>query len=108
MPAPAGRWTRPPSSTPRPPATPLARELVAEEADLIGIGVANLLHLFSPEVVVLGGGLANRFDALLPGIAARLARAAMPCFRDVPVVPAALGDNAGLVGAGLLVLDPSA
>ena len=87
---------------------PLARELVAEEADLIGIGVANLLHLFSPEVVVLGGGLGNRFDALLPGIAARLARAAMPCFRDVPVVPAALGDNAGLVGAGLLVLDPAA
>ena len=50
----------------------------------------------------------NRFDALRPGIAARLASAAMPCFRDVPVLPAALGDDAGLVGAGILVLDPSA
>ena len=34
--------------------------------------------------------------------------AAMPSFRDVPVLPAALGGNAGLVGAGILVLDPAA
>ena len=81
---------------------------MAEEADLVGTGLANLLHLYSPEVVILGGGLANQFDALRPGIAARLATAAMPSFRDVPVLPAALGGDAGLVGAGILVLDPSA
>jgi len=86
---------------------PLAVELVAEEADLVGVGLASLLHLYSPEILILGGGLATRFDALRPGIAARLARAAMPSFRDVPVVPAGLGGDAGLVGAGLLVLDPT-
>ncbi|HET9069918.1 MAG TPA: ROK family protein [Amaricoccus sp.] len=86
---------------------PLAQELVAEEADLVGVGLANLLHLYSPEIIVLGGGLASRFEALRPGIAARLAASAMPAFRDVPLAPAALGGNAGLVGAGLLVLDPA-
>ena len=84
---------------------PAARALVEEEADLAGIGIASLLHLYSPEVVILGGGLAARFDALLPGIAARVATAAMPAFRGVPILPAALGGNAGLVGAALLVQD---
>ena len=86
----------------------VARALVAEEADLIGTGIANLLHLYSPQVVVLGGGLSTQFDALAPGIAARLGVSAMPSFRDVPVVSAALGGNAGLVGAGILILDPAA
>lgn len=85
---------------------PAARALVEEEADLAGIGIASLLHLYSPEVVILGGGLAARFDALYPGIASRVAAAAMPAFRDVPIVPAALGGNAGLVGAALLVQYP--
>ena len=88
----------------------LAGELVAEQADLIGVGLVNLLHLYSPERIVVGGGLANAFDALLPGIAARIAASAMPPFRDVPILRAGLGDNSGLVGAAMLVLgerDPS-
>ena len=88
----------------------LARELVAEQADLIGLGLVNLLHLYSPERVLVGGGMANAFDALRPGIAARVAASAMPPFRDVPIVRAGLGDNSGLVGAAALVFgerDPS-
>jgi glucokinase len=85
-----------------------AGALVAEEADLVGTGLASLLHLYSPEVLILGGGLGSQLEALRPGIAARIAAAAMPPFRDVPVVGAALGGDAGLVGAGLLVLDPAA
>ena len=88
----------------------LAGELVAEQADLIGVGLVNLLHLYSPERIVVGGGMANAFDALLPGIAARIAASAMLPFRDVPIVRAGLGDNSGLVGAAMLVFgerDPS-
>lgn len=83
----------------------LALALVTEEADLLGIGIANLLHLYSPEIVILGGGMANGFDMLHPGIAARVEASAMPSFRDVPVVKAELGDNSGLIGAAALVLD---
>ncbi len=83
----------------------LAIALVAEQADLLGVGITNLLHLYSPEVIVMGGGVAQSFDALLPGIAARVAGSAMPAFRDTPVVRAGHGDNSGLIGAATLVFD---
>jgi glucokinase len=83
----------------------LASALVAEESDLLGVGIANLLHLYSPDVVILGGGVANGFDLLKPGIVSRIGVAAMPSFRDTPIVRAALGDNSGLVGAAALVFD---
>jgi glucokinase len=68
----------------------------------IGLGLTNLIHLFSPALVVVGGGMTAGLDLLAPGIAAHIARTALPPFRGVPVLPAALGDNAGLVGAAAL------
>ena len=83
----------------------LAKELVLEEADLLGIGIANLLHLYSPDVVVMGGGLSNGFDLLRAGIIARVNATAMPPFRDTPVMRAALGANSGLIGASILAFE---
>jgi glucokinase len=80
----------------------LASELVAEEARLLGVGITSLLHLFSPETVVIGGGLSNAFDQLFPGIMAYVQDNAIPAFRDVPVVKASLGGDSGLVGAASL------
>ncbi len=82
-----------------------AAELVAEHGDYIGIGIASLLHLFSPQCVILGGGVSNGFDLLAPAILSRLQLNAMPAFRDIPVVPAALGENSGLVGAANLIFE---
>ncbi|RWB76138.1 MAG: ROK family protein [Mesorhizobium sp.] len=81
-----------------------ARDLVEAEAKWLGIGFTNLLHLYSPEVIVMGGGLANGFDLLAPGIRATIEERAMQAYRDVPIVPAELGDRAGLVGAASLIL----
>ncbi|MBZ9864809.1 ROK family protein [Mesorhizobium sp. CA15] len=81
-----------------------ASDLVEAEAKWLGIGFTNLLHLYSPEVIVMGGGLANGFDLLAPGIRATIAERAMQAYRDVPIVPAELGDRAGLVGAASLIL----
>ena len=81
-----------------------ALSLVAEEADWLGLGLVSLLHLYSPDVIVVGGGVSNGLDLLLPGIRGRIGKGAMPAFRDVPVVRAGLGENAGLVGAAALVL----
>ena len=63
--------------------------------DILGQGFASLLHLYSPDVLVMGGGLSNQFEALRPGIMAGLRRSAMAPFRDTPVVRAALGNNSG-------------
>lgn len=86
----------------------LAKDLVSEEADLLGIGIVNLLHLYSPDIVVVGGGLSNGFHLLRSGIIARISAAAMPPFRDTPVVRAALGDDSGLVGAAILAFESQA
>ena len=82
-----------------------ARGLVDEQADWLGRGIVNLLHLFSPELIVLGGGISNGFALLRGGIAARIEADAMPAFRDVRIERAALGENSGLVGAAVLAFD---
>jgi glucokinase len=80
----------------------LANDLIDEEAEILGRGFTSLLHIFSPEIVVVGGGLSHEFDRLQPGIQDYISRWAMPAFRDVKVVCAALGQNSGLVGAAAL------
>ncbi|MEK8026953.1 ROK family protein [Pseudaquabacterium rugosum] len=83
-----------------------AGRLIDEEASALGLGIVNLLHLFSPQRVVLGGGVAQAFDLLQAGIAREIDKRAMPPFRDVPVVAASCGQDAGLVGAAALILAP--
>ncbi|MGJ4858666.1 ROK family protein [Labrys sp. La1] len=83
-------------------ATALA--LLDEEAAFLGEGFASLIHLYSPEKVVMGGGVAHGFDLMTEKIHQIIRTTALPSFRDVPVVKAALGDNAGLVGAAALVM----
>ena len=80
----------------------LANALIEEEAEILGRGFTSLIHIFSPEIVVMGGGLSHEFDRLHPDIQNYIARWAMPAFNDVPVIRAALGQNSGLVGAAAL------
>lgn len=81
----------------------LAISLVDEEARLLGVGITTLLHLFSPERVVIGGGLSNAFEQLQPGIKAHVQAHAMAGFREAAIVKAGLGGNSGLVGAAEIV-----
>lgn len=83
----------------------VAAAVVAKEAEYLGIGFTGLIHLFSPDRVVMGGGVSAAFDLLTDGIHAVIERQAMTAFRDVRVVPAGLGMNSGLVGAAALALD---
>ena len=81
-----------------------ARRLLSEEARWLGVGFANLLHLYAPEMIVVGGGVSDSLPAMQAEIEAVIRRRAMPAYRDVPVVAAALGQRAGVIGAALLVL----
>lgn len=81
---------------------PKAEGLVAALAEQLGIGLVNLMHLFSPERIVLGGGVSVGLDRLQPYLAAHINRTALSPFRDIPILPASLGDNAGLLGVSLL------
>jgi glucokinase len=80
-----------------------AQKLVEEEAKLLGLGFTSLLYLFSPQKIIVGGGMTNAWDQLSPGINAYVQANAMYPFRDVPIVTAGLGGNSGLIGAAALV-----
>jgi len=45
-----------------------AKEIFTEIAEYLGIGISNLLSIFNPEAVILGGGLSSAFKFILPGI----------------------------------------
>ncbi|MBV8087030.1 MAG: ROK family protein [Chloroflexi bacterium] len=83
----------------------LAADVFHRAADLLGLAVVNLIHLFSPQVVVIGGGVTQAGELLFRPIRERVARDAMPLTaRGVGIRPASLGDNAGLVGAVALAV----
>lgn len=81
-----------------------AQRLLQEEARYLGIGFANLLHLYAPEMIVVGGGLSACLAAMQAEIGRTIAARAMPAYRAVPIVPAGLGSRAGVIGAALLAL----
>jgi glucokinase len=79
--------------------------LLQEEAAYLGRGFTGLIHLYSPERLIMGGGVSQAFDLLEPEIHSVIQRDAIHPFRDVRVVRAALGDNSGLVGAAALAME---
>jgi glucokinase len=80
-----------------------ARALWDEVADLLGTAIANLVTLLNPGRVIVGGGVlrgAPELDLLVRRVYAE--RVSKTAAVGVDLVPAALGDDAGVVGAALL------
>ena len=78
----------------------LAREVVRETARFLGTGIANLLNIFNPDVVVIAGGVTQAGDALFEPLRAEVKRRAFsPAVAVCRIVPAALPGIAGVVGA---------
>ncbi len=87
---------------------PVARELLGELAEDLAFGLSHVVHLFHPEVIVIGGGLAGAGEPLRAAVARELPRFTMDAFAPGPrVVLAALGEDAVPVGALTLAVDAS-
>lgn len=85
---------------------PLAREIVAGAASYLAMGVANIVSLLNPEVVVLGGGLFQAADLFLEPVRREFRRWAQPlAAASVRIELSALGEDAGLTGCGRLAWD---
>ena len=84
----------------------LSIEILNRAGFYVGVGIVNLMHLFNPAMFVLGGGVTKAGDLLFgPMRDAIKQRAMRPSYwEDCPIVPAALGDDVGLLGALALVL----
>src|SRR5205085_8399410 len=83
---------------------PLARTIIANAAEALGVGLVNIIHIFNPEVIILGGGVTQMGPMLMEPVLHVVQERAMKVPRDaVRIVLAQLGTNTGLVGAGALI-----
>ncbi|MBE3561807.1 MAG: ROK family protein [Ktedonobacteraceae bacterium] len=83
---------------------PEARKIIAHAAEGLGVGLVNILHIFNPQVIILGGSLTQIGAPLLEPAVRIVNERAMRVPREAfRLVLAELGADAGLVGAGALV-----
>lgn len=85
---------------------PGAREALQRMGTKLGAGIANLMNIFDPDVVIVGGGLgANAGELLLePARRAARERALRPAATRAQIVPAYFKEDAGKIGGALLAL----
>lgn len=82
----------------------VAKRIFAIIGKYIGIGLASVVNLLNPEKIIIGGGVADAGDILLKPIEKALKDRAMPISGgSVQIVPAQLGNTAGVIGASLLI-----
>jgi glucokinase len=83
---------------------PLAQAVVAAAIHWLGLGLANAINLLDPDLVVIGGGVSRAGAALFQPLRAEVRAVCAPSPPDtVPIVPAALADAVGVLGAIALV-----
>jgi glucokinase len=83
-----------------------ALSVVREHAALLGIGFANLQHVYAPDLLVVGGGVSDLLALMRPHLETVLRERLLPGFKPAEMRVSALGDVAGLVGAAALARLP--
>ena len=79
----------------------LALEIFRRMGVYLGIGLANLINILNPEIIVIGGGVVNGWDLFEKHMNQQVEERAFPLLR-VKIVRAKCGDDAGLLGAARL------
>ncbi len=83
-----------------------ARDVVALIGTRLGVGIANLVNMLNPEVVVIGGGVIAAGEMLLAPARAVVAQRALAPSRDVVRIErAAFGSESGMIGAAAFAFD---
>lgn len=85
----------------------IARETVDEYIEYLGIGVANMINIFQPHVLCIGGGICHEGETLLAPLREKVypqTYARKPENRT-RIVAATLGNDAGVIGAAMLSLE---
>ncbi|GAB3839415.1 ROK family protein [Dactylosporangium cerinum] len=84
-----------------------AQAAVRQVGDWLGFGVANLVNIFNPEMVIFGGTLREVYLASAAQVRSRLNRNALPACREhVRLRTPVLGEDAALLGAAELAFEP--
>jgi glucokinase len=87
---------------------PLALEVISKAANYLGIGMVNLVNIFNPELIIVGGGVANMGELLLePARQVVRERAFKLAAGAVRILPAQLGEDGGVLGAAIFAYSQS-
>ena len=82
----------------------MVEKIIEEAAEYTGIAVANLINVFNPEVVVLGGGVIDALGDEMMAIIVETAKdyALGGTMKGIEIVASKLGDDAGITGAAVI------
>ncbi|MBI2684396.1 MAG: ROK family protein [Actinobacteria bacterium] len=87
---------------------PQAVSLLREAGDMLGVALVSVANVLAPEIIVIGGGLAGLGDLMLASTRMTYRQRVLAPFREALIVTAALGPDAGLIGAALLAAQRTA
>ena len=83
---------------------PVAKRIFEKMGYYIGMGLTSVINLLNPEKIIIGGGVAECGELLLDPIRRTINERAMKVQREaVEIVPAELGNSAGVIGASMLI-----
>ncbi len=83
---------------------PLARDIITHVAEALGVGLVNIIHIYNPDTIILGGGVMQMGRMLMEPALRIVQERTMKAPREsVRITLAQLTRNAGLVGAGALI-----
>jgi len=87
-------------------ADPFAREIWSQAMRYLGLGIANVVNVLNPRLVILGGGVTKAGDLLFAPVREVVRERAMKALScEVEIVPAANGDLVGLMGAFAVAME---
>ena len=83
---------------------PVAKQIFRIMGEYIGMGLTSVVNLLNPEKIIIGGGVADAGEILFAPIRETIQKRAMTIQKNaVEIVPAKLGNTAGVIGASLLI-----
>ncbi|MDR1101528.1 MAG: ROK family protein [Clostridiales bacterium] len=75
--------------------------IVEQHIKNIAVGISNIINIIAPEVIIIGGGIAEQFDYIHPRLLAHLEKSAYSPNTVPDLFPAFMKNNAGMIGAAL-------
>jgi glucokinase len=83
----------------------LAASVITDAIEYLGAGLTSVMNALDPGVIIIGGGLSNEWeDYIAPGVALMRTQAFAGMAKDTPILPPALGIDAGAMGAIALAI----
>lgn len=83
----------------------IAQLVMQDMGRILGIGIASLINIFNPERIVIGGGVKEAWALFIDAVRKEITRRAFEApAKRTEIVPALLGDDAGIIGAAAVAL----